>query len=245
MFHGKKKAVTFSFDDGVTQDIRAIEILNKYGLKATFNLNSALLGLGGYLDRNGKRVSHRKVHAGDVKAVYAGHEIACHTLTHPNLVELDEKTIVWQVEEDRKILSDISGQEVVGMAYPCGGVNNDDRVAEIIGRETGVKYSRTTSSDYGFSRQSNLLRFNPTVYYIDTDKMFELAEKFLESDFEEDGLLYVWGHTYEMDAGYISWERFEEFCKLISGKKDVFYGTNKEVLLQKESGLRPTSIKNM
>ncbi len=245
MFHGKKKAVTFSFDDGVTQDIRAIEILNKYGLKATFNLNSALLGLGGYLDRNGKRVSHSKVYAGDVKAVYAGHEIACHTLTHPNLVELDEKTIVWQVEEDRKILSDISGQEVVGMAYPCGGVNNDDRVAEIIGRETGVKYSRTTSSDHGFSRQSNLLRFNPTVYYIDTDKMFELAEKFLESDFEEDGLLYVWGHTYEMDAGYISWERFEEFCKLISGKKDVFYGTNKEVLLQKESGLRPTSIKNM
>lgn len=245
MFYGKKKAVTFSFDDGVTQDIRAIEILNKYGLKATFNLNSAFLGLDGYLDRNGKRVSHNKVHAEDVKAVYAGHEIACHTLTHPNLVELDEKTIVWQVEEDRKILSDISGQEVVGMAYPCGGVNNDDRVAEIIGRETGVKYSRTTSSDYGFSRQSNLLRFNPTVYYIDTDKMFELAEKFLESDFEEDGLLYVWGHTYEMDAGYISWERFEEFCKLISGKKDVFYGTNKEVLLQKESGLRPTSIKNM
>ena len=38
MFYGKKKAVTFSFDDGVTQDIRAIEILNKYGLKATFNL---------------------------------------------------------------------------------------------------------------------------------------------------------------------------------------------------------------
>ena len=80
MFYGKKKAVTFSFDDGVTQDIRAIEILNKYGLKATFNLNSALLGLGGYLDRNGKRVSHSKVHAGDVKAVYAGHEIACHRL---------------------------------------------------------------------------------------------------------------------------------------------------------------------
>ena len=33
MWQGKKKAVTFSFDDGVTQDIRLIEILNKYGLK--------------------------------------------------------------------------------------------------------------------------------------------------------------------------------------------------------------------
>lgn len=44
-FEGKFKAITFSFDDGVTQDIRLIEILNKYGLKATFNLNSSCLGM--------------------------------------------------------------------------------------------------------------------------------------------------------------------------------------------------------
>ena len=46
-FNGKLKAVTFSFDDGVTQDKRLIEILNKYNLKATFNLNSAYLGTNG------------------------------------------------------------------------------------------------------------------------------------------------------------------------------------------------------
>ena len=40
-FNGKMKAVTFSFDDGVTQDIKLIEILNKYGLKATFKFRSA------------------------------------------------------------------------------------------------------------------------------------------------------------------------------------------------------------
>ena len=37
-WQGKNKAITFSFDDGVLQDIRAIEILDRYGLKATFNL---------------------------------------------------------------------------------------------------------------------------------------------------------------------------------------------------------------
>ena len=52
-YDGKiKKAVTFSFDDGVTQDIRVVEILNKYGLKATFNVNSSLLGLPGELQGN-------------------------------------------------------------------------------------------------------------------------------------------------------------------------------------------------
>ena len=31
MFGGKKKAVTFSYDDGVTQDGRLMEIFNRYG----------------------------------------------------------------------------------------------------------------------------------------------------------------------------------------------------------------------
>ena len=30
MFNGKMKAITFSYDDGVTQDKRLIEILDKY-----------------------------------------------------------------------------------------------------------------------------------------------------------------------------------------------------------------------
>ena len=47
------KYVTFSFDDGVTQDKRLIELLNKYGLKATFNLNSSLFGLKGGWEFNG------------------------------------------------------------------------------------------------------------------------------------------------------------------------------------------------
>ena len=53
MWNGKKKAVTFSYDDGVTQDIRLIEIFNRYGLRATFNLNSGLLGGMNALIRGG------------------------------------------------------------------------------------------------------------------------------------------------------------------------------------------------
>ena len=35
---GKKKALTLSYDDGVEQDIRLIDIMKKNGLKGTFNL---------------------------------------------------------------------------------------------------------------------------------------------------------------------------------------------------------------
>ena len=68
MFQGKMKAVTFSYDDGVTQDRRLIELLDKYGLKATFNLNSQLLGNPGSLvQERGIVVNHTKVKAEEVK----------------------------------------------------------------------------------------------------------------------------------------------------------------------------------
>ena len=232
MWNNKNKAITFSFDDGVTQDIRLIEIMNKYGLKGTFNLNSSLLGIKRDLKCNERIVSHNKVYPKDVKSIYEGHEVAVHTLSHPKLIEIeDDDTVIYQVEKDRLALSELCGYEVIGMAYPCGGKNNDDRVAEIIKNNTGVKYSRTITSNYSFAPQNNLFRFDPSVYYVEIDKMFDLAERFIELDADSEQIFYIWGHSYEMDAGYISWERFEEFCKLISGRKDIFYGTNKEVIL--------------
>ena len=161
MWNKKTKAVTFSFDDGVTQDVRLIEILNRYGLKATFNINSSLLGIKRQITRNGVEVSHIKNKAKDVARIYAGHEVAVHTLTHPNLTEQDNDTVIYQVESDRQKLSELCGYEVIGMAYPCGGVNNDDRVAKIIRENTGVRYSRTITSTYNFEPQETCTASTP------------------------------------------------------------------------------------
>ncbi len=233
MFNGKSKAVTFSYDDGVTQDIRLVEMLNKYGLKATFNINSELLGKSGELIRGGTRVLHNKVNPCDVRSIYSGHEVAVHTLTHPNLTTLDDAEVIRQVETDRLNLSELCGYEVVGMAYPCGGVNNDDRVAGIIKENTGVKYSRTITSSYSFQPQNNLYCFNPTVYHImEYDKLMELASEFVNAmpDDNNPEIFYIWGHSYEFDIED-TWDKMEAFCELISGRDDVFYGTNKQVLL--------------
>ena len=227
---GKKKAVTFSFDDGVTQDRRLVELLNRYRLKATFNLNSACFGKTGKTTWLKQVVPHDRIQAQEVATLYKGHEVAAHTRTHPNLTTLDEETIVEQVERDREELSALCGYEVLGMAYPCGGVNNDERVAEIIGRRTGIQYARTISCANNFDLQSNYLRFNPSVYY--TDENFEkVVDDFLALQTNKPQLLYIWGHSYEMDAELITWETFERICKKLSGKADIFYGTNREVLL--------------
>ena len=232
MFNGKMKAVTFSYDDGVTQDVRLIELFNKYSVKATFNLNSELLGHPGSLLRENVRISHNKNKPEDIRHIYTGHEIAGHTLRHPRLPDIpDDAEVIRQVERDRLNLSELAGYEVVGFAYPCGGQNFDHRVSELIKHNTGIKYARNIISNHSFKLQDNLHEFCPTVYHHgEWDKLFELADEFVSLKAEEPSIFYIWGHAYEFDIEN-TWDRFEELLKIISGKNDIFYGTNREVLL--------------
>ena len=237
MWQNKLKAVTFSFDDGVLQDQRLIEILDNYGLKATFNLNSALLGCkSDKLSVFGDFLYHQdRFSPSQIKKVYANHEVAGHTLMHQNLTDLEDSAVIYQVEQDRKLLSEIVGYEVVGFAYPAGGVNHDQRVADLIKNNTGVKYARTNrcTRDFNFN-QNNLHLFNPTVPVYDYDEITRFAKEFIDLKANTPKLFYVLGHAFELDEGSnITWEKFEKFCKLISGKSDIFYATNKEILLDK------------
>lgn len=230
MLNKKMKAVTLSFDDGVTQDKKLIKLLDKYGLKCTFNINSGLLGRKGSLIRSNVEVNHTKIDIADVREVYQNHEIAVHTFTHPNLTTLDEDRIIEQVNTDRTILTALVGYGVYGMAYPCGGVNNDDRVAQIIKDSTKIKFCRTITSTHNYDLQSNLYKFNPTIHWQENGA-YQIAERFIKSDFNSPQLLYIWGHSYEMDIAD-GWEEVERLFRLVSGKDDIYYGTNAEVLLK-------------
>ena len=64
---GRPKALTMSYDDGVTQDRRLVAIFNRYGIRGTFHLNSALLGTG------------NRIQPEEVADLYAGHEVSCHS----------------------------------------------------------------------------------------------------------------------------------------------------------------------
>ena len=228
MWNSKKKAITFSFDDGVLQDIRTIEILDKYGLKATFNLNSGKFGTKNPYETNGRIVERTLIEPAKVKELYKNHEVAVHTMGHFNLTELPLSCVSWQVEKDREMLECLTGKEIRCMAYPCGGVNNNDAVAETIKATTKIRFARTITSTYSFDMQENLFRFNPTIHFRDK-RLFDLVEEFLALKTDEPKLFYIWGHTYELDATDDGWEHFEKLCSMISSKDDIFYGTNGEV----------------
>ena len=74
---GKHKALTMSYDDGRIFDRRLIDIFNRYGIKGTFHLNS---GLFQRVDNGTGRIQPE-----EVAEVYKGHEVACHTVSHPTI----------------------------------------------------------------------------------------------------------------------------------------------------------------
>ncbi|HIR27705.1 MAG TPA: polysaccharide deacetylase family protein [Candidatus Choladousia intestinigallinarum] len=223
---GKRKAVTFSYDDAVTQDIRFVGLLNRYGLKGTFNINSGLLGQESLHTQNGKTVSHNKIDPEEIPGVYAGHELAVHGRTHLDLSMVPQGTASYEIMADRQWIETIVRKPVTGMAYPFGTYTE---ATKKVLESCGIEYSRTTRATYGFGLPGEFLCWHPTCHHEDP-RLFSLTDQFLEDmgEKEESRLFYIWGHSYEFDVTD-TWERMEEFLKRIFGHGDVWYASNGEI----------------
>ena len=221
-----KKAVTFSYDDGVVQDRRLIEIFNYYKMKCTFNLNTGIQSEENYFEIKGVPI-HRMNQEG-LDLLYRGHEIAVHGLTHAAPAGMTEKELEKEFLTDARNIEQLYGKYPVGMAYAYGSV--DDRAANYLAK-IGIRYGRTVEATHGFDMPNDLLHLKATCHHED-EKLFELAEEFLDAKATEGNpmLFYIWGHSYEFDVNQ-NWERMEKLCDMLCGKKDIFYGTNAECLL--------------
>ena len=222
---GKSKVLTLSYDDGVVQDIRLIEILNQYGIKATFNINT-----GCYFSEEATRESfYGRMKLSEAKKLYekSGHEIAVHALTHPFLEKLKTEEILTEIIEDRKNIEQQYGTLARGMAYPFG--TYDDNVISAL-EKCGICYSRTVHATENFSFPENWLTLHPTCHH-NNPKLMELAKKFVEVTPHyscDNWLFYVWGHSYEFDNND-NWNVIETFAEYIGSREDVWYATNIEI----------------
>lgn len=221
-----KKALTFSYDDGIEQDRKLVEIFNRYGLKATFNLNTGIQTPESNFEIEGVHINRMKQDG--LAELYRGHEIATHGLTHAAPTGMTKEQLDEEFITDAKNIERIYGTYPVGMAYAYGCV--DDTVAEYL-KTIGIKYGRTVESSHSFEIPKEPIKLKATCHH-DDEMLFELAEKFLKAEPKEDEpmLFYVWGHSYEFDVNN-NWDRIEKFCKMMSGRDDIFYGTNRECLV--------------
>ena len=226
---GRQKALTLSYDDGVQQDIRLIEILDKYGIKCTFNINGYAL-----LDEERtypegqvhRRMARREATEVYSKAIANGHEVATHGYSHPFLDKLPSEMISYEIVEDRKRLEEMFGKIIKGHAYPYGATSAN--VVEVL-RNCGILYARTTAATKRFDIPTDWLRLPSTCHHNEPSLM-QLADQFLNepSRYPNPRLFYLWGHTYEFDNNN-NWEVIEKFGEYIGGKDDVWYANNMQV----------------
>ena len=232
---GKLKAVTFSFDDGVTQDIQMVRLLNQYDMKATFHICSGWLGKMALSYGGGCMTPRYKIAEKHLQEVYAGHEVASHTVNHLLLPDQPDEVVIRQVEEDRRVLSEAMGYEVVGLAYPGDPVdrgNCDQRVIDLVQKHTGIQYARTTGRGHrSWEMPTDLYQIRPNMSMRGFDESMEIAERFLASTPDKPQVLMLMGHCYEMDFKPEHWYRMEQLFQKICHQDDIFYGTSKEVFL--------------
>lgn len=226
---GRRKAFTLSYDDGIEQDRRLLRMLNRLGVKATFNLNSGLMGQTGRVSAGKKEVDHNKIAAEDISSVYRGHEIAAHGLYHSSIYGMDPARCCYEILTCRQELEAMLGHPVTGYAYAFGSF--DDTVLQAI-RACGITYARTIRSTHSFDIPQDFLTWDPTCHH-DDEALGSLTEQFLDdgpyfSLYSPAKLFYVWGHSYEFDQND-NWEHIEHFLEKVSGRDDIWYAANGEI----------------
>jgi len=210
---GKKKVLTFSYDDGNDCDRRLVKIFTDHKMKATFNLNS------GYQDQEWK------IHLNELKDLFIahGHEVACHGLLHPFENQMPLESIIEDIREDRRLLEQACGVPIKGMAYPFGTTSAEVKAAL---RALGIVYCRAVSPVRKISYfPQDWLEWQPTSHH--KDNIMELGNTLLNYRWGVQ-MLYIWGHAFEFENNN-NWNIIEEFCDAMAEKDTIWYATNMEI----------------
>ena len=201
------KYFLLSFDDGTVYDRRFVELLNRYHIKGTFNLNSGLEDFVWYYE---DRFPVRRQILSEVGELYRGHEIASHSLHHHWLNTLTPPQISREIGEDCATLKRIFHLKEIGFGVPftaCG-----EREIRVIRKY--VRYIRLSEYAENFDLPRDPYHIPIHALYNDAD-IREKLTRFAQSDLEE--ALYVMaGHSYELEA-LDHWDYMEQLLQFISG----------------------------
>ncbi len=210
------------WDDGVTADVRVIEILRRHRAKATFNLNAGL--------HESKRKPVWKFQDAEVwrlgwdemKAVYDGFLVANHSLSHPHLEQIPIEAARQEIMEGRDRLQQFFGQPVLGFTYPFGSYN--EAVMTAI-QEAGHVYARTTRNVEQPFLPENPMAFHPCCHFLASD-LWARYEKARSG-----GVFYFWGHSYEL-VTETQWADFDQLMARISADSESRWGDVADLFVQ-------------
>ena len=220
---GRRKAFNITYDDGILQDVRFVALLNRYGLKGSFNLNSRLMEEEfAWTHPSGMEV--RRLSPAAARHLYDGHEIASHTLTHPYMSQLSEAEILEQMGKDRENLERLFGREVKGFAVPFSYYS--DLIASCA-EKCGFEYARMSEFSGNYDPCGDWYYWKTGFYHIQPG-LGDYVAGFLNTD-RELAVCQIVGHSYDLDAEGL-WGIMELICAAVAARNDVWSCTNLELV---------------
>ena len=220
---GKPKAFVVTYDDGVLQDRPFVALLNRYGLKGTFNLNSGLMeNEFEWTHENGSAI--KRLSPQNAAALYQGHEIASHSLTHPYMEHLGEEALMIELQTDKANLERLFGREIKGFAVPFDYYSEQ---IEHCARKCGFAYVRPPKESRSFVPPENTFNWTAGIFHLD-EGLTDFVDAFLSAS-DELAFCQIAGHSYDLDTENM-WGVMEDIFKKVSADRDILPMTTAELI---------------
>ena len=233
----KEMIVTISWDDGQKLDLKFANLLKKYGLKGTFYISP----------RHREWDKEKLLSDEEIYQLSRDFEIGCHTMTHQWLTKIREDQAYREILDSKLFLESIIKKEIKSFCYPYGNYN--DKIINLVKKEgfivgrTSKRHSfnypqdplilETTLHTYNhildLFRILKFSKFSLLEFYKNLD-WENLAKRMFDYILERGGVYHLWGHSKEIDARN-QWSKLENVLIYVSGKKNIRYLTNAEILM--------------
>lgn len=225
-----KLIVTTSWDDNTRVDLKLCELLENYGIKATFYAVSNWIG--------------EKISADELRHISETHEVGAHTSSHVILTRVGEEIAREEISGSKTSLETILDKSVTSFAYPHGYYRREHvKIVE----EAGFFCARTTRPY--FTEIENPLETNVTMLaaphrvrdlkglarlFRQTPKTIfnlyvlkkwnRLGKMMFDSSLKKGGVFHIFGHAWEIDQ-YKSWAKLEDLLAYIAFRSNITYLT--------------------
>ena len=250
---GSKLIVTTSWDDTTRMDLKLCEMMENYGIKATFYAISNWIG--------------KKISVDEFRHISEAHEVGAHTLSHAMLTRVGNEVAREEILGSKTSLERTLEKLTTSFAYPYGLYRREH--VEIV-KEAGFLCARTTKPYFteignpfeinitmlaaphrviDFEGLARLFRQTPkTIFkFYALKKWNKLGKMMFDSFLKRGRVFHIFGHAWEIDQ-HNSWERLENLLAYIAFRNNIKYLTVTDCvkMLRQDKGqyqANPTKLK--